>query len=89
MFVEKGVLKICSKFTEEHPCRSVISIKSQSLFIEITIRHGFPLDDDDEIVFVVWLTNERRLALFSVGAIVRDPHHHESPTRREQDLNLY
>ena len=23
----KGVLKICSKFTEEHPCQSVISIK--------------------------------------------------------------
>ena len=30
VFLVKGVLKICSKFTEEHPCRSVISIKSQS-----------------------------------------------------------
>ena len=30
----------------------------------------------------------RRLALFSVRTIVRDPHHRESPTRREQDLNL-
>ena len=29
---------------------------------------------------VVWLTDKRRLALF--------PHHHESPPRREQDLNL-
>ena len=27
MFLEKGALKICSKFTGEHPCRSVISIK--------------------------------------------------------------
>ena len=27
VFQEKGVLKICSKFTGEHPCRSVISIK--------------------------------------------------------------
>ena len=26
MFLGKGVLKICSKFTGEHPCRSVISI---------------------------------------------------------------
>ena len=26
VFLRKGVLKICSKFTEEHPCRSVISI---------------------------------------------------------------
>ena len=28
MFLRKGVLKICSKFTGEHPCRNVISIKS-------------------------------------------------------------
>ena len=40
------------------------------------------------IVFVVWLTDERRLALFSAGTIVRDPHHRESPTRREQGLSL-
>ena len=25
--------------------------------------------------FVVWLTNERRLALFLAGAIASDPHH--------------
>ena len=40
MFSGKGVLKICSKFTGEHPCRSVISIKLQSNFIEIALRHG-------------------------------------------------
>ena len=27
VFLRKGVLKTCSKFTGEHPCRSVISIK--------------------------------------------------------------
>ena len=27
VFLVKGVLKICFKFTGEHPCRSVISIK--------------------------------------------------------------
>ena len=27
VFLVKGVLKICSKFTGEHPCRSLISIK--------------------------------------------------------------
>ena len=27
VFLEKSVLKICSKFTEEHECRSAISIK--------------------------------------------------------------
>ena len=38
--------------------------------------------------FLVWLTDETRLALFPDGTIVRDPHHRESPTRREQGLNL-
>ena len=40
MFLRKSVLKISSKFTGEHPCRSVILIKLQSNFIEITFRHG-------------------------------------------------
>ena len=52
VFLGKGVLKICSKFTREHPGRSVISIKllnslmteavmkELSNFIEITLRHG-------------------------------------------------
>ena len=39
-FLGKGVLKICSKFTEEHPYQSAILIKLQSNFIEITLRHG-------------------------------------------------
>ena len=38
--------------------------------------------------FVVSLTDERRLTLSPAGTIVRDPHHRESPTRREQGLNL-
>ena len=38
VFLVKGVLKICSKFTEEHPCRSLISIKLQINLIEITLR---------------------------------------------------
>ena len=33
-------------------------------------------------VFVAWLTDERRLALFPAGTIVKDPHHRESLTRR-------
>ena len=35
----KDVLKICSKFTGKHPCRSVVLIKLQSSFIEIALRH--------------------------------------------------
>ena len=38
--VGKGVPKICSKCTGEHPFRSAISIKLQSNFIEIALRHG-------------------------------------------------
>ena len=43
MFLRNRILKICSKFTVEHPCRSVILIWLQSNFIEITLRHVFPL----------------------------------------------
>ena len=40
VFLGKGVLKICSKFTGEHPCRSAISIKLLGNFIRIVLRHG-------------------------------------------------
>ena len=40
VFLGKGVLKICSKFTGEHPCWSAISIKLLCNFIEIGLRHG-------------------------------------------------
>ena len=39
-------------------------------------------------VLVVLLTDERLLALFPAGTMVRDHHHRESPLRRGQDLNL-
>ena len=39
----KAVLKICSKFIEQHPHRSAILIKLQSNFIEITLWHGCSL----------------------------------------------
>ena len=41
VFLRKGVLEICIKFTGEHPCQSEISIKLQCNFIEITPRRGF------------------------------------------------
>ena len=46
------------------------------------------VENDEELFLLAWLTDERRLALFPAGTIVRHPHHRESPTRREQDLNL-
>ena len=45
VFLGKGVRKIHSKLTREHPCRSVISIKLLRNFIEITLRHRcFPVN---------------------------------------------
>ena len=40
VFLGKGVLKIYSKFTEEHPCQSVILIKLLCNVFEIALRHG-------------------------------------------------
>ena len=40
VFLEKVVLKIYSKFTGEHPCRSAISIRLFCNFIEIALRRG-------------------------------------------------
>ena len=40
VFLRKGVLKIYIKFTGEHPCRIVISIKLLCNFIKITFWHG-------------------------------------------------
>ena len=45
MFLRKIVLKICSKYTGEHPYRSLILIKLQRNFIEIALREGcFPVN---------------------------------------------
>ena len=41
VFLEKGVLKVRSKFTGEHHGRSAISIKLLCDFNEIVLRHGY------------------------------------------------
>ena len=41
VFLRKGVLKICRKFTGEHPYQSAISIKLFCNFLEIAFRRGF------------------------------------------------
>ena len=40
VFLRNGFLKICSKFTGEHPCRNVISRKLLCNFLGITLRYG-------------------------------------------------
>ena len=39
MFLEKSVLKICRKFTGEHPCQCLVLITLQNSFIEIALWH--------------------------------------------------
>ena len=39
MFLWKDVLKVCSRFAVEYPCRSAISIKLLCDFIEIALQH--------------------------------------------------
>ena len=41
VFFGKVALKVCTKFTGEHPCRSVISIKLLCNFNEITCRYEY------------------------------------------------
>ena len=40
-------------------------------------------------IMMILLTDEKRLALFLAATIIWRPHHRDSSTRRERDLNLY
>ena len=43
--LRRGALKICSKFTGEHPCQSAVSISLLCNFVEVTLRNGcFPVN---------------------------------------------
>ena len=45
MFFRKRALKICSKFTGEHLCSSVISMYLQYIFVEMKLLHVcFPVN---------------------------------------------
>ena len=68
VFLLEGVLKLCSKFTGEHPCRSVISINLQSNFIEIILRHGCSLVNLLHIFRTTFTKNtSERLLLFGLN----------------------
>ena len=45
-------------------------------------------DHDNELFLWYGGPTKGVLTLFAAGAIVRDSHHRESPTRRKQNLNL-
>ena len=41
VFLGESVLKMCCKFTGEHPCRSAISTNLLCNFIESTLPHAY------------------------------------------------
>ena len=53
MFLEKGVLKICSKFTGEHPCQSAKKIKL------LCNRHGCSLVNLEEHLWMAAFTSQK------------------------------
>ena len=63
-----GVLKTCSKFTGEHPCQNAISIKLQSNFTEIKLRHGFSPVNFLHIFRASFLKNTSERLLLNVAA---------------------
>ena len=66
-------MRICNKFTGEHPCRSAISIKLQSNFIdfiELTLRHGFSPANLMQIFKIPFLKNTSGRLLLKIVELV-------------------
>ena len=57
---EKGVLKISTKFTGEHPCWSVISVELQSSFNKIKLRHGCSWTAASEFHSFIHCSNQKQ-----------------------------
>ena len=70
--LRKSVVKICSKFTREHLCRSVISIKLLCNFIQIILRHGRSPANLLQIFRTLFLKNTsgRLLLVFLVSTTI-------------------
>ena len=79
VFLRKGVLKIYSKFTGEHPYRSVISIKLLCNVFEITLLYGrapvnllnifrkpFPKSTSGELLLVILVGDPKRQGLIPI-----------------------
>ena len=67
VFLGKSILKICSRFTGEHPCRSMISIKLFCNFIEITLQHGCSPANLLDIFRIPFLRNTSRWLLLKIN----------------------
>ena len=71
--LRKGVLKICSKFTGEHPCRNVTLIMLLSNFIEITLRGKCSPVNLLYIFRITFSENTYRGLLLTLGRILIAP----------------
>ena len=69
---EKDVLKLCSKFTGEYPCRSKVSIKLHCNFIEITLRHRCSPVNLLHIFRVSFLKNTSEGPLLTVKYLIQE-----------------
>ena len=69
VFVGKVVLKICSKFTGEHPWQSIISIKLLWNFIEITLWHTCSPINLLDIFRTLFYKNTSRWLLLSIATL--------------------
>ena len=70
VFLRKGALKTCNKFTGEHSCRSVISINLQSNFIEITFWHDYSLVNLLHIFRTTFFKNTSGALLLKIVVII-------------------
>ena len=67
VFLEKSVLRIFSKVTEEHSCRSVISIKLLYNFLKIALWHGYSCVDLQYIFYTTCYKNIYGALLLDLG----------------------
>ena len=91
VFLGKGSLQIHSKFIEEHPCRSMASIKLLCSFIEITLwRRCSPVNLLHTFRTPFYKNTYRGLLLqilFPGVYIVRGSHHPPPPKYHQWNLN--
>ena len=78
MFLRKSVLKICSKFTGEHPCRSAILIKLLCNFYYV---HTY-------VTYTDWLSDSLRSHLGYLCGLARHCRTHISSVKFKDQIIL-
>ena len=84
VFLWKSVPKISSIYTGKNPCQSAISIKMQSNFIEIALRHGCSPINLLHIFRTPFPRNTSRWLLLKVGVTQKLIHIDSIPSGRSR-----